>query len=456
MPRARWLILGALSAATAAVVLLDVTGVIFEPPPQPVPPPPLLFDAPEPVSDAMTSVDPADPAVLAAPAQRALARALSDNALGPAVHALVTTATGSALFAQSPLAPATPASSLKLLTGLSVLDALPADARLQTSVVVGDEPGSIVLVGGGDASLAVDRPAAAAPRVASLAELAQRSRRQLTRSGIERVQLAYDESLFVGPSISPEWEPIYVTSGVIAPVTALMADRALVGEGSLARYPDPAQAAAEDFAALLEDTGIAVKGQVTETAADADADVVAAVESPPIESLIERMLRDSDNQVAESLARVAAAESGFPTSFAGSGQAMAAAAQRYGIAVDADLVFDASGLSRDNQVTVSALGAVLQVAATEDQFRPLVDGLPVAGFDGTLSERFVAPPQSAAAGVVRAKTGTLTGISTESGVAVACDGALVLFSFVADEVSSDTVAARDALDRAAAALTTCG
>jgi D-alanyl-D-alanine carboxypeptidase/D-alanyl-D-alanine-endopeptidase (penicillin-binding protein 4) len=77
----------------------------------------------------------------------------------------------------------------------------------------------------------------------------------------------------------------------------------------------------------------------------------------------------------------------------------------------------------------------------------------VAGFDGTLADRFAAGA-TVGAGVVRAKTGTLTGVTAEAGVVTTCDGDLVSFAFVADEVP-DTEAARAVLDQAAALLSRC-
>ena len=56
--------------------------------------------------------------------------------------------------------------------------------------------------------------------------------------------------------------------------------------------------------------------------------------------------------------------------------------------------------------------------------------------------------------MVRAKTGTLTGISAEAGVTTTCDGELVSYAFLADAVP-DTEAARSTLDEAAAALAAC-
>jgi D-alanyl-D-alanine carboxypeptidase/D-alanyl-D-alanine-endopeptidase (penicillin-binding protein 4) len=96
----------------------------------------------------------------------------------------------------------------------------------------------------------------------------------------------------------------------------------------------------------------------------------------------------------------------------------------------------------------------LVVAAAEPELAPVVSGLAVAGFDGTLSDRFTTAPSDAVAGVLRAKTGTLTGISAEAGITRTCAGAFVAYAFVADD-TTDTELARDALDDAAAALSTC-
>lgn len=454
MTPARWLVIGVLAVVTVTVVLLDATGVIFPPTPEPVPPPPLTFATPAAPPSPLAAVDASTSAQLPEPVLAAVREALSDDALGSSVSATITTTDGQTLLEDQASQARSPASSLKLLTALSVLQELPADTTLQTSIVAGSKPHSFVLVGGGDATLTVQPSPDRDADVASLAELARKTANALRKSGEKAIHLSYDTSLFTGPSISPHWEPTYVTSGVIAPVTALMANQGLVTTSSLARYSNPAQGAALQFATLLRDNDINVKGDVDELN-DSDAIApVAQVESPTLATMVQRMLRDSDNQVAESLSRVAAAAAGQPASFDGGVTAMVDAAGQHGISVDPQTVFDGSGLSRDDAVTVQALALVLGLAANDQQFRPILGGLPIAGFDGTLADRYVSAPQSEAAGVVRAKTGTLTGISTESGATVSCDGALVLFSFAADRVR-DTVAARDALDRGAAALATC-
>jgi serine-type D-Ala-D-Ala carboxypeptidase/endopeptidase (penicillin-binding protein 4) len=67
----------------------------------------------------------------------------------------------------------------------------------------------------------------------------------------------------------------------------------------------------------------------------------------------------------------------------------------------------------------------------------------------------VGPDTRSAAGFVRAKTGTLIGVATLAGTVVDRDSRLLAFAFMSDG-TSDTDAARAALDRAATALAACG
>jgi D-alanyl-D-alanine carboxypeptidase/D-alanyl-D-alanine-endopeptidase (penicillin-binding protein 4) len=105
----------------------------------------------------------------------------------------------------------------------------------------------------------------------------------------------------------------------------------------------------------------------------------------------------------------------------------------------------------------ATLLAVLRVAAAADhpELRAVLTGLPVAGFSGSLEYRF-ADAAPAARGRVRAKTGTLEGTSTLAGVVTDLDGTSAAFVLMADRVGLlKTLAARDALDAAAAALGGC-
>ncbi|MEW5629237.1 D-alanyl-D-alanine carboxypeptidase, partial [Streptomyces hydrogenans] len=84
------------------------------------------------------------------------------------------------------------------------------------------------------------------------------------------------------------------------------------------------------------------------------------------------------------------------------------------------------------------------------ELRPLLTGLPVGGFTGTLAGRYGQAP--AGAGLVRAKTGTLTGVNTLAGTVVTTDGRLLAFAFLAGRTPSPDLA-QPALDRLSAALT---
>jgi serine-type D-Ala-D-Ala carboxypeptidase/endopeptidase (penicillin-binding protein 4) len=100
---------------------------------------------------------------------------------------------------------------------------------------------------------------------------------------------------------------------------------------------------------------------------------------------------------------------------------------------------------------------VLELAASSEhpELRAVLAGLPVAGFTGSLENRFAdaAPP---ARGHVRAKTGTLRNTSALAGLVTDLDGTSVAFVLMADRVpESRKLAAQEALDAVAGALGGC-
>ena len=120
-------------------------------------------------------------------------------------------------------------------------------------------------------------------------------------------------------------------------------------------------------------------------------------------------------------------------------------------------VYDGSGLSRDNRLDPDTITAVLQVAAAADhpELRPVLTGLPVAGFTGSLTERF-GDAGDAGRGLVRAKTGTLTGVSGLAGTVTDRTGTPMVFAVLADGIALvDTLDARAALDDLTSALAAC-
>lgn len=352
-----------------------------------------------------------------------------------------------------------PASTTKLLTVGAALHVLGPDRTFTTSVVRGAGPREVVLVGGGDPLLAsrpltVAESGATYPARADVATLALDVADALGGAG--RVRVRFDDSLFSGPTDNPAWRRDYVPDDVVSPITALMVDGGDEPDSDL-KQDDPSRHAARVFADALEAAGLTVTGQPRRTVVAADAEQLAEVDSAPLAEIAERILDVSDNEGAEVVAHQVGLDTYGDGSFAGGARAVLAALEGLGIDTTGDELHDGSGLSRRNRVSTATLVALLQRAAGRDAgaLRSLVTGLPVAGFTGSLTYRFAEGPP-VARGLVRAKTGTLTGVHALAGIAVDRDGRPMAFVFGADKSPpEERYDAQEALDRAAAALAAC-
>ena len=408
--------------------------------------------------------------------RRQLARLLRDKDLGRHVGVLVRDLdSGDDVLSIGGSGRFTPASTLKLFTGAAALALLGPEHRFETTVVLdrsGPGPPRAVLVGGGDPLLARtqrDPDPGYAPdvsAVASVDRLAQRTAAALRDQGVRRVQVGWDESLFTGPAVSPRWERSYVPDEVVSRISALWVNEGRLGYGYSARSGDPAAAAAEKFVQVLERRGVTVRGApvpapVGPPAGDEEtADgVLARAESAPLDEIVQHVLTVSDNEGAEVLLRHVGLASDRAGSFRGGAAGLRVTLTRLGVPWRGVDVHDGSGLSRDNRVTLAAELAVRGLGADPDQpdLRTVVAGLPVAGFNGSLASRFVDDASAAAKGVVRAKTGTLTGVHGLAGVVVSRDDTLLGFALLLDRVRPvDTFGARLTLDRLTSALARCG
>src|SRR4051794_9569777 len=404
-------------------------------------------------SPALASLAPAAPMPTRVGVSQQLRRAASSPALGGALAAVVVDATtGQPLFVRRPGARLPPASTTKLLTAIAALRTLGADTALTTKVVRSGH--TLYLVGGGDVTLAATaRKVYPAP--ATLAELAARTAAAV---GGTPLRLRYDDTLWQGPATAAGWSPGYVSGGNVAPVSALEVDEGrLTGFTSAHPQPrqaDPARAAALAFQAALTSADVRVTGPVGRARAP-EAPVIARVSSPPVSALVQRMLTDSDNDLAEALARATALRQGRPATFAGGARAVTSALAQAGVPAASTKLVDGSGLSTLDRLTPRVLVGALRLVVTRPELRPIAAGLPVAGFTGTLADRYRGRPGRDGAGVVRAKTGTLAGVNTLAGLVRDADGRLLVFAFLTDRAADpDTTEA--ALDRLASALADCG
>jgi len=351
-----------------------------------------------------------------------------------------------------------PASTAKLAVAVAALQVLGPDAHLTTRVVQGSVPSQVVLVGGGDPTLsgpaAVGPLSPGYPTPASLTTLAQLTAAQLHVRGITTVSLGYDASLFVGATLAPGWKPIYQTEGDVAPVSALEVDEGHPNPGLTATAANPAAAAAAEFAELLTSDGVTVTGVPTGGHAVQGKAVIASVASPPMSELVQGMLGRSDNDLAEALSRQVAIATGHPASFAGGVAAVQSAIASLGVDPSGLATVDASGLSLLDRVKPATLVSLLRLAIDPGhaQLTPILAGLPVAGFSGTLSGRF-GGPAAAGAGVIRAKTGTLDGVVALAGYLQDSSGATLVFATIVTGVAKTaTVTTEAAVDRLTASL----
>ncbi|MGZ8802300.1 MAG: D-alanyl-D-alanine carboxypeptidase/D-alanyl-D-alanine endopeptidase, partial [Mycobacterium sp.] len=154
--------------------------------------------------------------------------------------------------------------------------------------------------------------------------------------------------------------------------------------------------------------------------------------------------------------REVAAELNRPPSFDGAARAVLSVLDGADIDTTGARLLDSSGLSVDDRLTADTLDEVINAAAGSAQpdLRPLVDLLPIAGGSGTLSNRYLDTDQGrAAAGYLRAKTGSLTGTNSLAGIVTDESGRVLTFALLSNEAGPS---GRTALDALAAILRSCG
>ena len=346
---------------------------------------------------------------------------------------------GETLFSKDEQQPARTASVMKVLTAAIALDVLGPDYRITTSVMVSpSEPGKLYLVGSGDVTLSrmpgnITSYYAKAPKLDSLT-------RQIASwakaSSISISAVSVDSSLFGGEKEwHPTWSKLGLSSGYMAPVSALQIDAARItstrnpNSWLARRTSTPVKQAGELFVASLNKMGIATGLKATSAKAPTDSVVIASVQSRPVSELVANMLRVSDNSIAEALARVASIKYGLDGSMASLTPLYKKVLKARGLDVAKISVIDASGLSRLNQVPAALVNdLLLLVNQGIGDYESLEAGLPISGESGSLRSRFATGSKVETKGKVIAKTGyILTGYSL-AGFLTAKDGTELIFT----------------------------
>jgi serine-type D-Ala-D-Ala carboxypeptidase/endopeptidase (penicillin-binding protein 4) len=399
-----------------------------------------------PVTDAATKPTPDRLAATLAPL-------VADPNLGALTGRITDALTGAQLWAQGADVPMQPASTNKVLTTGASLLALDRDARLTTRVMTTGQPGVVVLKGGGDPTLSAapagqDTWYKGAARISDLAD-------QVRRSGVGVTTVQVDISAYSGPTMAPGWDPADIDGGDIAPMEAVMLDGGRIQPVSVEsrRSTTPALDAGRALAVALKVDPASVTVLPSGLRGGQE---IASVQSPPLIERLRQMMNESDNVMAESIGREVAAQQNRPQSFDGGVQAVLSQLDKAKIDTGNARLVDSSGLSVDDRLTVETLDGVVNAAAGTDEpkLRPLLDLLPIAGGSGTLSNRYLDTDAGrAAAGYLRAKTGSLTATNSLAGIVTDASGRVLTFAFISNNAGPT---GRTAIDALAAALRSCG
>ncbi|SEJ39605.1 D-alanyl-D-alanine carboxypeptidase/D-alanyl-D-alanine endopeptidase [Demequina mangrovi] len=418
-------------------------------------------------TDAVARIDTDAPRPSAAEVQALAEQVRADSRTGASTNISVVDYLDGTVYADVSAAdPQVPASTTKLITVVAAVAELGADFTTTTTVAWVPRTRTLTLVAGGDVLLAadqghhgdVDDAEDAAQGWAGLGDLADQVVEALADSLGEDVIVQIDDSDFPGPAWPAEWPQYAFDMGYAAPVTGLAVDGARLTDDNYAkRASDPSVHAGELFVEALEARGVAVDGEVTRASSpvadDARGREVASVDSAPLSEIARHLLSVSDNTVAEQVARVLAIEAGRKATPTGEAKAIIASLRELGVDVTGLELHDGAGYSERNQISPATMTSALLAARDEPALEGLLDWLPLAGLEGTVATRYegLAP-----AGYWRAKTGSLTGVTSIAGVVVTADGRPLAVAILADGMPYGQEAPKAAFDDLLVALAECG
>jgi D-alanyl-D-alanine carboxypeptidase/D-alanyl-D-alanine-endopeptidase (penicillin-binding protein 4) len=329
-----------------------------------------------------------------------------------------------------------PASTNKLVTATNALTLFGPDKRWTTQVRAGSRAEHVILVGAGDPSLSST----------SLEAMARTTATALLSQRITAAKVYVDDDVFPTPTLAYGWKASYVPDS-IAPVRGLVRDQRNTTDTSA-----DAGAYFRDRLKAHGVTGAVYSGRAN---AASGARVIASSTGSSLASIVQSMLLNSDNEVAEALHKLVGRQLGFGATWAGArtAQAQELAAQN----LRSGNLYDGSGLSRADRITTAQQVQILDRAVhpgTQATLWPLKGGLPTAGRTGTLASRFTTAASKCAVGRVFAKTGTLSDVVSLAGWTTGADGRVKVFAFLVNGKTSSTTLMQN-VDMLAATVTGC-
>jgi serine-type D-Ala-D-Ala carboxypeptidase/endopeptidase (penicillin-binding protein 4) len=316
--------------------------------------------------------------------------------------------TGEVVFRKNSNSPRKPASVMKIYTAAAALTYLKPDQRFTTSVWLGIEKKSIVIQGSLDPWFSLNSDQAKKMGRTSLPRIEYKSLSALrdANKGSIRNSTIYYSNLY---------------SKDVAYVKSFYKKRGI-------------------NATMLKVTSLEAQALSDER--------ILTSKSPELQEMLAFTLTWSDNVLAERIARVASRAAGNSLNDQGVAQTFTQMLDDLGVERKGLVIRDASGLSRKNRVTANQVGQLLLKIRSDSRFAPLLSGLPISGLTGTLKNRFVETAREAV-GLVKAKTGTLSGTANLAGYVEAGDREYI-FVIIADRLKRTYSAAnlaRKTVDR---------
>lgn len=182
------------------------------------------------------------------------------------------------------------------------------------------------------------------------------------------------------------------------------------------------------FSSRLREAGIVVESSVTTGMLPKETLTLCTI-AHTLRDVLVPMMKDSDNLYAESMFfQIAASQGGRPAKAVHARQLVKKELSKAGVNNIQYRIADGSGLSLYNYITPELMVKLLTYAYRHPSiYSHLAPSLPVAGQDGTLKSRMTAPVTN---GRVKAKTGTLTGISSLAGYLVAANNHILAFCII--------------------------
>jgi D-alanyl-D-alanine carboxypeptidase len=316
--------------------------------------------------------------------------------------------TGEVVFEKNPTSPRKPASVIKLLSATAAYTYLQPTQRFTTSAWIGEKAKSIVIQGSLDPWFSLNDIQA----------------KKMGRTSLPRIEYNTLKALKNANTGSIRNSTIYYSNLYSQDVANLKNFYSKHGVNAT------------------------MKRVNTEEAQSLSAEHILTSDSPELQEILAFTLTWSDNLLAERIARLASVAAGHSLDDAGVGQTFNEVLSSLGIETTHLVTQDASGLSKENRITAKQVALLLVKIRTDSKFAPIIEGLPIGGITGTLRNRFVeTAPQ--AIGLIKAKTGTLSGTANLAGYVESGDREYA-FVILADQLGRTSRAenrARATVDR---------